>query len=187
MKKFHLKLLSYVLWLTFAAFGGILVISGSLYLYLSPKLPSVETLRKVKLQTPLRIYSQDSQLIGEFGEKRRTPITFSDIPPLYVKALLSAEDDRFYSHGGVDIAGLLRAASQLITSGEIKTGGSTITMQVARNFFLSQKKTFTRKFNEILLALRIEDDLSKDEILTLYANKIYQGNRAYGIDAAANV
>ena len=187
MKKTHLKLLSYVLWLTFAAFGGILVISGSLYLYLSPKLPSVETLRKVKLQTPLRIYSQDSQLIGEFGEKRRTPITFSDIPPLYVKALLSAEDDRFYSHGGVDIAGLLRAASQLITSGKIRTGGSTITMQVARNFFLTHKQTFTRKFNEILLALRIEDDLSKDEILTLYANKIYQGNRAYGIDAAANV
>ena len=187
MKKPHLKLLGYALWLTFAAFGGILVISGSLYLYLSPKLPSVETLRTVKLQTPLRIYSQDSQLIGEFGEKRRTPITFSDIPPLYVKALLSAEDDRFYSHGGVDIAGLLRAASQLITSGEIKTGGSTITMQVARNFFLTQKQTFTRKFNEILLALRIEDDLSKDEILTLYANKIYQGNRAYGIDAAANV
>jgi len=187
MKKTHLKLLSYLLWLTFAALGGLLVISGSLYLYLSPKLPSVESLRKVKLQTPLRIYSQDSQLIGEFGEKRRTPITFSDIPPLYVKALLSAEDDRFYSHGGVDVAGLLRAASQLITSGEIKTGGSTITMQVARNFFLTRKQTFTRKFNEILLALRIEDDLSKDEILTLYANKIYQGNRAYGIDAAAHV
>jgi len=187
MKKTHLKLLSYLLWLTFAALGGLLVISGSLYLYLSPKLPSVESLRKVKLQTPLRIYSQDSQLIGEFGEKRRTPITFSDIPPLYVKALLSAEDDRFYEHGGVDVAGLLRAASQLITSGEIKTGGSTITMQVARNFFLTRKQTFTRKFNEILLALRIEDDLSKDEILTLYANKIYQGNRAYGIDAAAHV
>ncbi len=187
MKKTHLKLLSYLLWFSFAVLGGLLVISGSLYLYLSPKLPSVESLRKVKLQTPLRIYSQDSQLIGEFGEKRRTPITFTDIPPLYVKALLSAEDDRFYEHGGVDVAGLLRAASQLITSGEIKTGGSTITMQVARNFFLTRKQTFTRKFNEILLALRIEDDLSKDEILTLYANKIYQGNRAYGIDAAAHV
>jgi penicillin-binding protein 1A len=187
MSKIHLNILSYILWLTFAALGGILIISGSLYLYLSPKLPSVESLRTVKLQTPLRIYSQDSQLIGEFGEKRRTPIPFSDIPPLYVKALLSAEDDRFYRHGGVDITGLLRAASQLITSGKIKTGGSTITMQVARNFFLSQKQTFTRKFNEILLALRIEDELSKDEILTLYANKIYQGNRAYGIDAAAHV
>ena len=187
MNKIHLKTLRYALWLTFAALGGLLIIGGSLYLYLSPKLPSVESLRQIKLQTPLRIYSQDSQLIGEFGEKRRTPINFSDIPPLYVKALLSAEDDHFYSHSGVDIAGLLRAASQLITSGEIKTGGSTITMQVARNFFLSNTQTFTRKFNEILLALRIEDELSKDEILTLYANKIYQGNRAYGIDAAAHV
>tara|TARA_R110001592_G_scaffold320639_2_gene598788 strand:- start:109389 stop:111887 length:2499 start_codon:yes stop_codon:yes gene_type:complete len=187
MNKTHLKILRCALWLTFAALGGLLIIGGSLYLYLSPKLPSVESLRQIKLQTPLRIYSQDSQLIGEFGEKRRTPINFSDIPPLYVKALLSAEDDHFYSHSGVDIAGLLRAASQLITSGEIKTGGSTITMQVARNFFLSNTQTFTRKFNEILLALRIEDELSKDEILTLYANKIYQGNRAYGIDAAAHV
>jgi penicillin-binding protein 1A len=182
-----LQLFSYTLWIALAALGGALIITGSLYLYLSPKLPSVESLRETKLQTPLRIYSQDSQLIGEFGEKRRTPISFSDIPPLYISALLSAEDDRFYSHGGVDIAGLLRAASQLITAGEIKTGGSTITMQVARNFFLSRKKTFTRKFNEILLALRIEDDLTKEEILTLYANKIYQGNRAYGIEAAAQV
>lgn len=187
MNNTYLKIFSSILWLSIAALGGVLIISGSLYLYLSPKLPSVESLRAVKLQTPLRIYSQDSQLIGEFGEKRRTPITFSDIPPLYVKALLSAEDDRFYHHGGVDIAGLLRAASQLITEGEIKSGGSTITMQLARNFFLTRKQTFTRKFNEILLALRIEDDLSKDEILTLYANKIYQGNRAYGIEAAAQV
>lgn len=187
MKKYHFKILTYAFWLSLAAIGGIMVVSGSLYLYLSPKLPSVESLRSIKLQTPLRVYSQDSQLIGEFGEKRRTPIAFAQIPPLYVKALLSAEDDRFYQHGGVDIAGLLRAASQLITSGEIKSGGSTITMQVARNFFLSHKQTFTRKFNEILLALRIEDDLSKDEILALYANKIYQGNRAYGIEAAANV
>ena len=182
-----LQLFSYTLWTAFAALGGVFIITGSLYLYLSPKLPSVESLRETKLQTPLRIYSQDSQLIGEFGEKRRTPINFSDMPPLYISALLSAEDDRFYSHGGVDIAGLLRAASQLITAGEIKTGGSTITMQVARNFFLTRKQTFTRKFNEILLALRIEDELSKEEILTLYANKIYQGNRAYGIEAAAQV
>ncbi|HEB26150.1 MAG TPA: penicillin-binding protein 1A [Porticoccus sp.] len=182
-----LKLFSYTLWVAFAALGGTLIITGSLYLYLSPKLPSVESLRETKLQTPLRIYSQDSQLIGEFGEKRRTPISFSDMPPLYISALLSAEDDRFYRHGGVDIASLLRAASQLITAGEIKTGGSTITMQVARNFFLTRKQTFTRKFNEILLALRIEDELSKEEILTLYANKIYQGNRAYGIEAAAQV
>ena len=187
MKKIFRKILSFIFWTTLLSIGGTLIVTGSLYLYLSPKLPSVESLRETKLQTPLRIYSQDSQLIGEFGEKRRTPITFEDMPPLYISALLSAEDDRFYRHGGVDVSGLLRAASQLITSGEIKTGGSTITMQVARNFFLTRKQTFSRKFNEILLALRIEEELSKEEILTLYANKIYQGNRAYGIEAAALV
>lgn len=182
-----LKIASLLIWLLACAAGGSLIITGSLYLYLSPKLPSVESLREIKLQTPLRIYSQDSQLIGEFGEMRRNPVTFNQIPESYIYALLSAEDDSFYTHSGVDIKGLLRAASQLMTSGEIKTGGSTITMQVARNFFLTHKQTFTRKFNEILLALRIEDELTKNEILTLYANKIYQGNRAYGIEAAAQV
>ena len=182
-----LKITSLLIWLLACAAGGGLVVTGSLYLYLSPKLPSVESLREIKLQTPLRIYSQDSQLIGEFGEMRRNPVTFDEIPVSYIYALLSAEDDSFYTHSGVDIKGLLRAASQLMTSGEIKTGGSTITMQVARNFFLTHKQTFTRKFNEILLALRIEDELTKNEILTLYANKIYQGNRAYGIEAAAQV
>lgn len=187
MSKPIFKFASLLVWLGLCTVGGGLIATGSLYLYLSPKLPSVESLREIKLQTPLRIYSQDSQLIGEFGEMRRNPVTFEQIPEQYIQALLSAEDDRFYSHSGVDINGLLRAASQLMTSGEIKTGGSTITMQVARNFFLTHKQTFTRKFNEILLALRIEDELSKDEILTLYANKIYQGNRAYGIEAAAQV
>lgn len=187
MTKPIFKIFSTLVWLCLCAAGGVLLVTGSLYLYLSPKLPSVESLREIKLQTPLRIYSQDLQLIGEFGEMRRNPITFDQIPTSYIQALLSAEDDHFYQHSGVDIGGLMRAASQLVTSGEIKTGGSTITMQVARNFFLTHKQTFTRKFNEILLALRIEDELSKDEILTLYANKIYQGNRAYGIEAAAQV
>ena len=159
--------------------------TSSLYLYLSPKLPSVETLKTVKLQTPLRVYSQDMKLIGEFGEKRRTPINFNAIPPLFVKAVLSAEDDGFYSHIGVDFKGLARAALELVTTGHIQTGGSTITMQLARNFFLSREQSFIRKFNEILLALRIEDELSKDEILALYANKIYLGNRSYGVEAAA--
>ncbi len=163
------------------------MIAAALYLHLSTKLPTVETLREVNLQTPLRIYSQNLQLIGEFGDKRRTPISSDDIPEAFVHALLSAEDDEFYSHGGVDIKGLIRAATQLVTTGEIKTGGSTITMQLARNFFLTNRQTFTRKFNEILLALRIEHELSKAEILTLYANKIYLGNRAYGIEAAAQV
>lgn len=167
------------------ALGGALVVTTSLYLYLSPKLPSVETLKTVKLQTPLRVYSQDMKLIGEFGEKRRTPISFDAIPPQFVNAVLSAEDDGFYSHIGVDFKGLARAALELVTTGHIQTGGSTITMQLARNFFLSREQSFIRKFNEILLALRIEDELEKDEILALYANKIYLGNRSYGVEAAA--
>nr|WP_245551634.1 penicillin-binding protein 1A [Gilvimarinus chinensis] len=160
---------------------------AGLYLYLDPKLPEVQTLRQVKLQTPLRIYSSDNKLIGEFGEQRRTPISYNEIPPLYIKALLSAEDAQFYGHNGVSIKGLLRAASQLLQTGQIQSGGSTITMQVARNFFLTFNQTFARKFNEILLALQIERELSKAEILELYNNKIYFGNRAYGIQAAANV
>ncbi|MGV6807507.1 MAG: transglycosylase domain-containing protein, partial [bacterium] len=120
-------------WLALTAVGGGLLIVSALYLYLSPKLPSVETLREVKLQTPLRIYSQDLQLISEFGEMKRTPIAFEQIPENLVKAILAAEDDRFFEHGGVDMTGLLRAAVQLAASGSIQSGGSTITMQVARN------------------------------------------------------
>ncbi|OUS12525.1 peptidase [Gammaproteobacteria bacterium 53_120_T64] len=171
--------------LAIPALGSILIIMSSLYLYLSPKLPSVETLKTVKLQTPLRVYSQDMKLIGEFGEKRRTPISFEEIPPLFVNAVLAAEDDGFYSHIGVDFKGLARAALELITTGHIQTGGSTITMQLARNFFLTREQSFIRKFNEILLALRIEDELGKNEILALYANKIYLGNRSYGVEAAS--
>lgn len=163
-----------------------LLLSG-MYLYLAPKLPSVERLREVKMQMPLRVYSKNLKLIGEFGEKRRVPVTLRETPPVFIKAVLAAEDDRFYTHGGVDIQSLLRAVTQLVTSGEIQTGGSTITMQVARNFFLTNNQTFARKFNEILLALQIERELSKDEILELYINKIYLGSRAYGIGAAAQV
>ncbi|HEY7885085.1 MAG TPA: penicillin-binding protein 1A [Cellvibrionaceae bacterium] len=154
---------------------------------MNPKLPDVQSLREVKLQTPLRIYSSDNKLIGEFGEQRRDPITYEQIPPLYIQALLSAEDAQFYDHNGVSIRGLLRAASQLLQTGQIQSGGSTITMQLARNFFLTLQQTFARKFNEILLALKIERELSKAEILTLYTNKIYLGNRAYGIQAAARI
>ncbi len=176
-----------ILWLALTGLCGTLAVLSGLYLYLSPKLPEVETLRQIKLQTPLRIYSADNRLIGEFGEKRRQPIDYSEIPQPYIDAILSAEDDQFYAHHGVSIKALLRAASQLLTTGHIQTGGSTITMQVARNFFLSRKQTFARKFNEILLALEIESKLSKQEILELYVNKIYLGNRAYGIQAAAQV
>jgi penicillin-binding protein 1A len=157
------------------------------YLYLEPKLPSIETLKDVRLQVPLRIYSNDHLLIAEFGEKRREPLDFAQIPPIMINAFLAAEDDRFYQHPGVDYQGILRAAIQLLLTGERRQGGSTITMQVARNYFLSSKKTYTRKLKEIFLALKIERMLSKEEILELYLNKIYLGHRSYGIGAAALV
>ncbi|MDG1292719.1 MAG: transglycosylase domain-containing protein, partial [Pseudomonadales bacterium] len=147
----------------------------------------MDVLREAKLQVPLRIYSQNGELIGEFGEKLRTPIKMETVPDHFIHALLSAEDDRFLQHHGVDFAGLLRATSQLFSSGRIQSGGSTLTMQVARNFFLSSEQTFLRKFNEIFLALQIERTLSKNDILELYVNKMYFGKRAYGIQAAASV
>ena len=159
----------------------------SVLLYLVPALPSVGQLRHVELQIPLRIYSADGALIGEFGAQRRKPIAYEDIPGHFVNAILAAEDDNFFNHPGVDIMGLARAAGEIVATGSIQSGGSTITMQVARNFFLSIEQTFLRKLNEILLALYIEQRLSKEEILTLYVNKIYLGKRAYGISAAANI
>jgi len=157
------------------------------WFYYTPQLPDVQSLREVKFQTPLRVYSADEKLIAEFGEKRRTPVKYDEIPERYQQALLAAEDSRFFSHFGIDIKGLARAAFQLASTGRIRSGGSTITMQVAKNFFLTRERTFTRKFMEILLALRIEQELSKEEIMELYVNKIYLGHRSYGIQAAANV
>lgn len=165
---------------------GFLLVTG-LTLYLNPRLPEIETLKNIQLQIPLRIYSADNKLLAEFGEKRRQPISYEDVPPLFIKAILAAEDDRFEKHHGVDITSLLRAAVQLISTGHIQSGGSTITMQVAKNYFLTRERTFSRKFNEILLALQIEQELSKKEIMELYVNKIYLGNRAYGIQAASRV
>jgi penicillin-binding protein 1A len=178
-------LLPLVGWSTLAFICAVTTVLLGTYLYLNPTLPDVERLKEIELQVPLRVFSADGKLIGEFGEKRRDPATFEEVPPILIDAVLSAEDDGFYSHQGVDITGLLRAVSQLAMSGSIQSGGSTITMQVARNFFLSRKQTFSRKFNEILLALKIERELSKEEILTLYLNKIYLGNRAYGVKTAA--
>ncbi|HQN42462.1 MAG TPA: transglycosylase domain-containing protein, partial [Pseudomonadales bacterium] len=158
-----------------------------LYLYTVPRLPDVELLREVELETPLLIYSKEGLLIGEFGEQRRSPLTYEEIPQRFIQAILAAEDDQFFSHPGINPGSLLRAALELIQSGRIKSGGSTITMQVAKNYFLSQERTFDRKLKEILLAIKIERELSKQEILALYVNKIYLGNRAYGIQAAAEV
>lgn len=187
MKAHFITFGKFLLYLGSFFLGSVLLLTASVYLYLSPKLPSAEALRSVKLQTPLRIYSADHKLMAEFGEKRRNPVDHDQIPSHFINAILAAEDDNFYNHSGVDISGLMRAAAELVMTGHIQSGGSTITMQLARNFFLSTEQSFIRKFNEILLALRIEDDLSKNEILTLYANKIYLGNRAYGIGAAAQV
>ena len=157
------------------------------YLYLAPTLPDAETLKDVDLQTPLRVYTADGLLITEYGEKRRTPITYQEIPPQFIDALLASEDDGFFEHSGIDLKGLARAVFDLVTTGRKKSGGSTITMQVAKNYYLSSEKTFTRKFTEILLALKIEKALTKEEILELYVNKIYMGKRAYGIEAASQV
>ena len=176
-----------IFWLLLSGLSVTLVTFAGLYLYLSPKLPSVETLREIKLQTPLRVYSSDGKLIGEFGEQRRTPLTYDQIPPLYIKALLAAEDAEFFEHHGVSIRGLLRAGSQLLKSGQIQSGGSTLTMQLARDFFLTRKQIFSRKFNEILLSFEIERKFTKEEILELFNNKMFFGNRAYGLQAAAQI
>ncbi|QSP96085.1 penicillin-binding protein 1A [Marinobacter salinisoli] len=184
----HLLRTSRVLaWLFFTGLSVAIIVTSGFYLYLRPGLPAVEQLLDIKLQTPLRVYSEDSRLIAEFGEKRRAPITIEQIPTIQLQAFMAAEDARFYEHFGVDIKGLARAAIELISTGSIQSGGSTITMQVAKNYFLSRDRTFIRKFNEILLALQIERELTKDQILELYLNKIYLGNRAYGIAAAAQV
>lgn len=179
--------LGIILWLLLSGVSVTLVTFSGLYLYLSPKLPSVDTLRQVQLQTPLRVYSSDGKLIGEFGEQRRTPLTYQQIPPLYLKALLSAEDAEFFNHHGVSLKGMLRAASQILKSGEIQSGGSTITQQLARDFFLSRDQKFTRKINEILLSIEIERHYTKEEILELFNNKMFFGKGAYGIQSAAMI
>ncbi len=157
------------------------------YIYITPRLPEIDTLKDVQLQVPLRVYARGGELIAEFGEMKRTPLEYPDFPPQLIQAVLAAEDDRFFEHPGVDYQGILRAVYHLIRTGEKGQGGSTITMQVARNFFLSREKTYLRKLNEIFLALKIEGELSKQEILELYLNKIYLGKRAYGFAAAAQV
>ncbi|MBI5330828.1 MAG: penicillin-binding protein 1A [Betaproteobacteria bacterium] len=152
-----------------------------------PNLPSLETLTDYRPKQPLRIYTEDGALIGEFGEERRAVVRLQDTPESLRQAILAAEDERFYQHGGVDTLGVLRAAMTNLVSGGAQQGASTITMQVARNFFLSSEKTFGRKLKEALLAIKIEHALSKDEILELYLNQIYLGQRAYGFAAAAQI
>lgn len=181
------KSIKFLIWLIISSIAAVGLASTGVYLYFSPDLPNPQELRNIELQTPLRVYSQDGKLITEFGEKRRNPLKYEEIPPVFIDALLASEDDSFFQHNGIDLKGLARASISLLRTGEKRSGGSTITMQVAKNYYLSSEKTFTRKFTEILLALKIEQELSKQEILELYVNKIYLGKRAYGIEAAAQV
>jgi penicillin-binding protein 1A len=187
MMKINRPVLRFLILAAFAGFFSLIIGVSSVYLYLAPSLPSVESLKNIQLQTPLRIYSSDDKLIAEFGEKRRNPVAFEDVPASFYNALIAAEDENFHQHTGVDLKGLARAAYELITTGKKRSGGSTITMQVAKNYYLSSAKTFTRKFTEILLALHIEQELTKNEILELYVNKMYLGKRAYGVESAAQV
>ncbi len=174
-----------------AAFFGLAItasIAAALFaLSLLPDLPDVESVRDVRLKVPLRIYSAEGGLIAEFGEERREPVTIEQVPKLLIQAVLAAEDDSFYSHPGVDFLGVARAALANLRSGGHEQGASTITMQVARNYFLSPEKTYTRKLKEVLLAFRLERALTKEQILELYLNKIFLGHRAYGFAAAARV
>jgi len=174
----------FLVWCGIVVCLGIIMVSASLYLYISPKLPDRETYTNLRLENPLRIYSADGKLIAEFGSRRSRPIKFEDIPPLVTNALISTEDKRFFSHRGVDPLGLIRSVAG-IALGNDWGGGSTITMQVTKNFFFEGETAYTRKFKEILLALKMERELSKDEILELYLNKTFFGISAYGIAAAA--
>ena len=182
--------MKFVKYLFILAVCCILLGAGSiygLYKYIEPQLPDVATLKDVRLQIPMQVYSADGELIAQYGEKRRIPLTLSQIPPVMVKAFIATEDSRFYEHHGVDPVGIFRAASVALFSGHASQGASTITQQLARNFFLSPERTLMRKIKEVFLAIRIEQLLTKDEILELYLNKIYLGYRAYGVGAAAQV
>ena len=160
---------------------------SSLNIYIDSKLPNEELIRNIELQIPLKIYSSDKKLIGEFGEKRRTALKFGEIPTHYVNAVLAAEDDDFFSHSGVSYTGLLRSVYRLVKAGRIQGGGSTITMQVAGNYLTSRDVSLFRKVKDIFLAYRLEETYTKEEIFEFYVNRIFFGNRAYGIAAASEV
>jgi penicillin-binding protein 1A len=184
------------MWLRWFAFPALalaglavigLALAGFVVLLAYPNLPSIEALTEYQPKIPLRVYTSDGVLIGEFGEERRSVVTIDEVPALMKQAILAAEDERFYQHTGVDYQGVLRAAYSNLVLGGKTQGASTITMQVARNFFLSREKTLTRKLYEALLAFKIENSLSKDQILEIYINQIYLGQRAYGFGTAAQV
>ena len=158
-----------------------------MYFYIKPDLPSVTVLKDVRLQTPMQIYTKDGKLISQYGVKRRIPVKLEDVPQELIDAIIATEDSRFYEHHGIDPIGIMRAAVSLVLTGEKRQGASTLTMQLARGFFLSREKTYIRKVKEIFIALHMEQELTKEEILELYLNKIELGHRAFGFGAASQV
>lgn len=181
------RITRFLLSLGFALFALSIMALAAAYLYIGPELPDIEQLQDVQYSVPLKVYTHDGLLMATFGEQRRRPVSYDELPEQMIQAILAIEDDRFFHHPGIDFQGLVRAGVDVIRTGKKRQGGSTITMQVARNFFLSREKTYLRKLKEIFLALKIEKALSKQEILELYLNKIYFGQRAYGVGAAARV
>lgn len=188
-KSGHSGLRWLVLLLGLAMTGSLAIAAGVIgaYYYVAPSLPKAETIREIPLQIPLRIFSRDGRLIEEVGERRRMLVGYDDLPQYVVDAFVSAEDGRFFEHPGVDYQGILRALLQLVSTGEIRSGGSTITQQLARDYFLTREQTFIRKLREAFLAYKIEQAFSKEEIMALFVNKMFFGQRAYGVAAAAQV
>lgn len=178
------RAIRFLSWWALAGFCGALMLASAEFLYLSPKLPSRESYTNIRLENPLRIFTRDGRLLAEFGSRRSDPLNYEEIPPLVIQALVSSEDKRFYDHNGVDLLGLARSIAGILTGNEWG-GGSTITMQVTKNFFFEGESAYSRKFKEILLAIKMERELSKEEILELYLNRTFFGISAYGIQAAA--
>ncbi len=166
--------------------GGVAAVVGAYY-YVSPGLPEAETIRDIPLQIPLRIFSRDGHLISEIGQRKRVLIEFDDVPPHVVNAFIAAEDRRFWEHPGVDYVGVMRALMQLITTGDVQAGGSTLTQQLARDYFLTRERRITRKIREAFLAWKIEQEFTKEQIMALFLNKMFFGQRAYGVAAASQV
>ncbi len=178
------RIARFLAWWAAAGLAGFVMIASSAVLYISPKLPSRESYTNIRLENPLRVFTYDGKLLAEFGSRRSNPIPYEEIPPLVVQALVSSEDKRFYDHNGVDPWGLVRSVAGMLT-GNDWGGGSTITMQVTKNFFFEGESAYTRKPKEILLAIKMERELSKEEIIELYLNRTFFGISAYGIKAAS--
>ena len=185
----HKLIRALIVLLALGSVGGIGVTAGVIgaYYYVEPGLPQAEAIRDIPLQIPLRIFSRDGRLISEIGERRRILVTWDDLPQHVVDAFVAAEDQRFFVHPGIDYRGILRAFVELATTGDISSGGSTLTQQLARDYFLTREQKFTRKLREAFLAWKIEQEFTKEQIMALFLNKMFFGQRAYGVAAAAQV